>query len=88
MLRVGLCDAIERRAVTLDDREYELRLVGISEDADGGATVAITISGMADVLRFGASKELLDDPIALRLRAVFFLRRLVSRDHRAKQRTE
>jgi hypothetical protein len=86
--RPSVREAIERRAVIFGDQEYELRLAGISEHAEGGATLAISVSGTARVLRFGVSEQLLQDPIALRLRTLYFLKRLLSSDERSSQPTE
>jgi len=75
--RLSLRNAIEGRRVILGERELELRLVGFTEDAGGGTTVTIAIAGATEPLQMSVSDELLDDPIALRLRVQYFVRRTV-----------
>jgi hypothetical protein len=69
---------LERRPIMIRDREYALRLIEITKNADGGATVTIAVEGKVQPLLLNVSNELLNDPIALRLRAAYFLRQMTA----------
>jgi hypothetical protein len=75
---VSIRNVLERRPIMIRDREYALRLIEITEDANGGATVTIAVEGKAQPLQLNVSSDLLHDPIALRLRAAYFLRQMTA----------
>jgi hypothetical protein len=60
-------NAIDGRPVTVGEHEDRLHVVAIREDADGGATLTIAISGSRPGhLQLNVSEAVLQDPIALR----------------------
>ncbi len=76
---IGLRQVIEGRPVVVGDNEHKLQLKTITEHPDGGAMVTIAIVGAAEQVQISVSDALLHDPIALRLRVVYFVKRMVSR---------
>jgi hypothetical protein len=75
---ISIRSVLERRPIMIRDREYALRLIEITKNADGGATVTIAVEGKVQPLQLNVSSELLHDPIALRLRAAYFLRQMAA----------
>jgi hypothetical protein len=69
---------LEYPPVLIRDREYELRLIDVTQQVDGGATVNIAVVGTPQTIQLNVSGKLLQDPIALRLRAAYFLRQMMS----------
>jgi hypothetical protein len=73
-----LRDLIESRTVRVGAAEYQLRLVGLSETPNNAVLLAIAIGGTDERLHLQLSDSLRRDPIALRQRIVYFVKRIVS----------
>jgi hypothetical protein len=69
---------LEHLPILISGREYELRLIDVTQRVDGGAMVNIAVVGTAQTLQLNVSGELLQDPIGLRLRATYFLRQMMT----------
>ena len=69
---------IEGHPVVIGDHEHDLRLVGVTVLAEGGAQLAIRISGTDRLLRLNLSAETLTDLEALRRRVVHYVERIVT----------
>ena len=75
----SLRHVIEDRPVIVGDDTHQLQLMNVSEHRDGGLVATIAVEGAAERVHIGLSDELfLNDPIAFRLRVVYFVRRIVS----------
>jgi hypothetical protein len=75
---ISIRNVLERRPIMIRDREYTLRLIDITMDVEGGATVTIAVEGKAQPLQLNVTSDLFHDPIALRLRAAYFLRQMTA----------
>lgn len=73
-----LRDLIESRTVRVGAAEHQLRLVGLSETPNNAVLLAIAIGGTDERLQLQLSDSLSHDPIALRQRIVYFVKRIVS----------
>jgi len=73
----GLRDVIESRTVNVRGEEIQLRLVGLSETPNHAVMLAIAVGGTDERLQMHLSDHLRCDPIALRLRVVYFARRIL-----------
>jgi hypothetical protein len=70
---------IEGRSVVVGAHEHTLQVIGVTEHADGGAKLVIAISGSTRRhLHLDVSEAVLQDPIALRQRVVYFVTQLVT----------
>jgi len=73
----GLRDVIESRTVNVGGEEIQLRLVGLSETPNHAVMLAIVLGGTDERIQMHLSDHLRCDPIALRRRIVYFVRRIV-----------
>ena len=71
-------DVIESQMVKVGRRYYQLRLVGLSETPNNAVMLALAIAGTDERLQLQLSDHLRRDPIALRQRVVYFVKRIVT----------
>ena len=70
---------IEGEPVIVGGREHHLQVVGIAEDADGGASLTMIItSSSSQYVRLHVAEPVLQDSIALREQVVCFVNRILT----------
>lgn len=69
---------IEIPTVKVEDEEYRLRLVGLSETPNHTVMIAIAVDGIDERLHLQLSDDLRRDPIAFRKRVVYFAKQIVT----------